>query len=121
MSSGDKKKAPAAEKGGDDAPKTVALDAGDLKLLQTYGIGPYTRAIKTLEGSITEEMKKIVDLIGARASPRARGQTASAPRPSSHSRAAHTQHPTPRASHLLRRREGERHWPGAALHVGPAQ
>jgi hypothetical protein len=63
MSSGDKKGA-AAEKGGDDAPKTVALDAGDLKLLQTYGIGPYTRAIKTLEGSITEEMKKIVDLIG---------------------------------------------------------
>jgi 26S proteasome regulatory subunit T1 len=53
------------EESKDDAPKTVALDAGDLKLLQTYGIGPYTRAIKTLEGSITDEMKKIVDLIGA--------------------------------------------------------
>jgi hypothetical protein len=49
----------------EDAPKTVALDAGDLKLLQTYGVGPYTRAIKTLESGITEEMKKIVDLIGA--------------------------------------------------------
>ncbi len=40
MSSKDAKKA-APEKE-DDAPKTVALDAGDLKLLQTYGIGPYT-------------------------------------------------------------------------------
>jgi hypothetical protein len=63
---------PAKEKGGggkeskegDDAPKTVALDAGDLKLLATYGVGPYTRAIKKLEGDINDEMKRIVDLIG---------------------------------------------------------
>jgi hypothetical protein len=54
-----------AKKGGeDDAPKTVALDEGDLKLLQTYGVGPYSKAIKGLETSITDEMKKIVDLIG---------------------------------------------------------
>ena len=49
----------------DEANKTVALDEGDLKLLQTYGVGPYTRAIKKLETSLTDEMKKIVDLIGA--------------------------------------------------------
>ena len=63
---------PAKEKGGggkeskegDDAPKTVALDAGDLKLLATYGVGPYTRAIKKLEGDINDEMKRIVELIG---------------------------------------------------------
>ena len=117
----------------EDAPKTVALDAGDLKLLQTYGVGPYTRAIKTLESGITEEMKKIVDLIGELPLPcplppplcllgRCRGGksglaclarplTPPSPPP------PYARSPVTRPC----RREGERHWPGAALHVGPAR
>ena len=82
----------------DDAPKTVALDAGDLKLLQTYGIGPYTRAIKTLEGSITDEMKKIVDLIGALGPHSGGRSSALQPLAQPHPRNAHTHthtHTTP--------------------------
>jgi 26S proteasome regulatory subunit T1 len=48
--------------------KTQALDAGDIALLKTYGVGPYHGSIKRLEADIEAEMKKIQDLIGVRES-----------------------------------------------------
>ena len=38
----------------DDDKPIVALDEGDIALLKTYGVGPYTNAIKTTE----EDIKK---------------------------------------------------------------
>ena len=51
-----------------DDKKTVALDAGDIALLKTYGIGPYHASIKALEGDIESEMKKIQELVGVKES-----------------------------------------------------
>jgi 26S proteasome regulatory subunit T1 len=45
-----------------------ALDAGDIALLKTYGMGPYTSSIKTLEKDILEHMKTVKDLIGIKES-----------------------------------------------------
>lgn len=37
----------------DDAP-AAALDEGDIALLKTYGLGPYTTSIKNIEKEINE-------------------------------------------------------------------
>ena len=41
------------DKEDDDVP-APALDEGDIALLKTYGLGPYTTAIKDVEKDITE-------------------------------------------------------------------
>lgn len=48
------------------APK--ALDEGDIQLLKSYGLGPYTTSIKQLEVDIVDEMKKVTKLIGIKES-----------------------------------------------------
>lgn len=48
--------------------KQPGLDEGDIKLLQTYGVGPYTKGIKKLEKDIEDEIKNINDLIGVKES-----------------------------------------------------
>lgn len=48
----------------DDSVAPPPLDEGDIKLLKTYGLGPYTDKIKKAELSIAEQVKKIKDLIG---------------------------------------------------------
>lgn len=40
------------------------LDEGDIKLLKTYGLGPYTEKIKKAEKSIAEQVTQIKNLIG---------------------------------------------------------
>jgi 26S proteasome regulatory subunit T1 len=52
----------------DDDKKPSALDAGDIALLKSYGVGPYHNSIKKLETDIESEMKKIQELIGVRES-----------------------------------------------------
>ena len=37
-----------------------ALDAGDIALLKSYGVGPYTKAIKTAEDDIKAALKRWV-------------------------------------------------------------
>ena len=51
-----------------DEKQAVALDAGDIALLKSYGVGPYAASIKRLEGDIEGELKKISELIGVRES-----------------------------------------------------
>lgn len=41
----------------DEAPP-AALDEGDIALLKTYGLGPYTTAIKNIEKEINESKVK---------------------------------------------------------------
>ena len=41
-----------------------ALDAGDIALLKTYGVGPYTNQIKQVEADIQSHVKKVNELIG---------------------------------------------------------
>lgn len=41
-----------------------ALDEGDIALLKSYGVGPYTAKIKQLETDIVDEMKRVNTLIG---------------------------------------------------------
>mmetsp|Transcript_26417 Transcript_26417/g.82357 ORF Transcript_26417/g.82357 Transcript_26417/m.82357 type:complete len:439 (-) Transcript_26417:522-1838(-) len=48
-----------------DAP---ALDAGDIALLKTYGLGPYTTAIKRMEKEIKEHQDKVKELVGIKES-----------------------------------------------------
>jgi len=43
---------------------TKALDEGDIALLKTYGVGPYTNAIKKVEEEISKSMDKVKELIG---------------------------------------------------------
>jgi 26S proteasome regulatory subunit T1 len=45
-----------------------ALDEGDIALLKTYGIGPYTNAIKTVEEDIKKHQEKVKELIGIKES-----------------------------------------------------
>jgi 26S proteasome regulatory subunit T1 len=45
-----------------------ALDAGDIALLKSYGVGPYTKAIKTAEDDIKAALKKVGDLAGVKES-----------------------------------------------------
>lgn len=44
------------------------LDAGDIALLKTYGVGPYTNQIKAAELDIQAHVKKVNELIGIKES-----------------------------------------------------
>lgn len=46
----------------------VALDEGDIALLKTYGIGPYTNAIKAIEDDIKKHQEVVKELIGIKES-----------------------------------------------------
>ena len=48
----------------DDSVAPPPLDEGDIKLLKTYGLGPYTEKIKKTEKSIQDEISTIKKLIG---------------------------------------------------------
>lgn len=48
----------------DDSVAPPPLDEGDIKLLKTYGLGPYTEKIKTTEKSIQDQISSIKKLIG---------------------------------------------------------
>ena len=50
----------------DDIPP--ALDEGDIALLKSYGIGPYTLAIKATEDDIKKHQDKVKELIGIKES-----------------------------------------------------
>lgn len=52
----------------EDEPVQKALDEGDIRLLQTYGVGPYTNRIKKLEKEVVDLQKKVSDLIGVKES-----------------------------------------------------
>ncbi|XP_065842762.1 26S proteasome regulatory subunit 7 [Oscarella lobularis] len=56
------------EDGDDKDAKIQALDAGDIALLKTYGVGAYTRNIKKIEKDIEESVKKVNELIGIKES-----------------------------------------------------
>eukprot|EP00054_Salpingoeca_dolichothecata_P009023 m.51092 g.51092 ORF g.51092 m.51092 type:complete len:437 (-) comp18115_c0_seq1:83-1393(-) len=45
-----------------------ALDAGDIAVLSTYGLGPYAKALKNVEKDITEYLKKVSELSGVKES-----------------------------------------------------
>jgi 26S proteasome regulatory subunit T1 len=45
-----------------------ALDEGDIALLKTYGVGPYTNAIKTVEEDIKKHQERVKELIGIKES-----------------------------------------------------
>ncbi|CAB1100814.1 unnamed protein product [Ectocarpus sp. CCAP 1310/34] len=51
----------------DDAPP-AALDEGDIALLKTYGLGPYTTSIKDIEKEINEAKEQVKELIGIKES-----------------------------------------------------
>eukprot|EP01084_Bolivina_argentea_P318025 551441_1 len=48
--------------------KPVSLDEGDISLLKTYGIGPYTMQIKKIEKEISASKTKVTELIGIKES-----------------------------------------------------
>lgn len=48
----------------DDEAPPAALDEGDIALLKTYGLGPYTTSIKNIEKEINEAKVGIVSLTG---------------------------------------------------------
>lgn len=50
----------------DDAPPP--LDEGDIALLKSYGLGPYSTKIKTLEEEIKKHQQNVKDLIGIKES-----------------------------------------------------
>lgn len=55
----------------DDEDEDVApppLDEGDIALLKSYGLGPYTTAIKTLEEEIKKHQTEVKNLIGIKES-----------------------------------------------------
>lgn len=52
----------------DDDKSPPPLDAADIALLKTYGLGPYATAIKTAEEEIKKHEKKVRDLIGIKES-----------------------------------------------------
>lgn len=47
---------------------SAALDAGDIALLKTYGLGPYTSKIKQVEKDIEKHQKNVNDLVGIKES-----------------------------------------------------
>jgi 26S proteasome regulatory subunit T1 len=51
----------------EDAPPP-ALDEGDIELLKTYGLGPYSSAIKDTERDISSLQEKVKELIGIKES-----------------------------------------------------
>eukprot|EP01132_Coremiostelium_polycephalum_P001122 gene1122-1427_t len=46
----------------------VALDEGDIALLKSYGVGPYTESIKTLEDDIKKMTAKVNEICGIKES-----------------------------------------------------
>mmetsp|Transcript_12095 Transcript_12095/g.19687 ORF Transcript_12095/g.19687 Transcript_12095/m.19687 type:complete len:429 (+) Transcript_12095:154-1440(+) len=48
--------------------KIIALDADDIELLKTYGIGPYTNSIKKVEDDIKKHQETVKELIGIKES-----------------------------------------------------
>jgi len=55
----------------DDEPEEkaiVPLDEGDIALMKTYGVGPYSRAIKSTEDDIKKHQDKVKELIGIKES-----------------------------------------------------
>jgi 26S proteasome regulatory subunit T1 len=54
--------------GEDDDKEIVALDEGDIALLQTYGQGPYTRPIRGVEKEVKKIQDKVKDLCGIKES-----------------------------------------------------
>jgi len=52
----------------DDKAPPPPLDAADIALLKTYGLGPYATAIKQAEEEIQKHEKKVRDLIGIKES-----------------------------------------------------
>lgn len=52
----------------EDEKPIIALDEGDIALLKTYGVGPYTNAIKTTEDDIKKHQEKVKELIGIKES-----------------------------------------------------
>lgn len=61
-------RAMAEEKKGDEEEAPKALDAGDIALLKSYGLGPYTVPIRQLEKDIVQELKSVKKLIGIKES-----------------------------------------------------
>lgn len=55
------------EKEEEEAPAPV-LDEGDIALLKSYGLGPYTSSIKKAEKEIKEHQEKLKELIGIKES-----------------------------------------------------
>jgi 26S proteasome regulatory subunit T1 len=49
-------------------PPTKVLDEGDIALLKTYGMGPYSRSIKAVEEDIKKVQKSVNDLVGIKES-----------------------------------------------------
>jgi 26S proteasome regulatory subunit T1 len=52
----------------EDEKDVAALDEDDIALLKTYGLGPYTTAIKTLETDIQKMNKRVNDIRGVKES-----------------------------------------------------
>lgn len=52
----------------DDKDAPPPLDEGDIALLKSYGLGPYTTSIKTLEEEIKTHQQTVKDLIGIKES-----------------------------------------------------
>lgn len=52
----------------DNGAPAKALDEGDIALLKTYGVGPFTNAIKAVEEDIKKHQEKIKELIGIKES-----------------------------------------------------
>jgi 26S proteasome regulatory subunit T1 len=52
----------------EDEKPIAALDEGDIALLKTYGIGPYTAAIKETEEDIKKHQETVKELIGIKES-----------------------------------------------------
>jgi|EP00953_Heterococcus_sp_UTEX-ZZ885_P018944 26S proteasome regulatory subunit T1 len=52
----------------EEEPPPPALDEGDIALLKTYGMGPYTARIKSIEKEIELSKEKVKDLIGIKES-----------------------------------------------------
>lgn len=48
--------------------ETTDLDAGDIELLKSYGLGAYTLAIKKVEKAIAENSKRVNEIAGVRES-----------------------------------------------------
>eukprot|EP00567_Pseudictyota_dubia_P005366 CAMPEP_0197436686 /NCGR_PEP_ID=MMETSP1175-20131217/4109_1 /TAXON_ID=1003142 /ORGANISM="Triceratium dubium, Strain CCMP147" /LENGTH=118 /DNA_ID=CAMNT_0042966035 /DNA_START=122 /DNA_END=474 /DNA_ORIENTATION=+ len=52
----------------DDEPEAPPLDEADIALLKSYGLGPYSQAIKDTEEEIRKHQQKVKDLIGVKES-----------------------------------------------------
>ena len=63
-----KKKKKGGKNEEDDEPTSSALDEGDIALLKSYGLGPYTMGIKKVEKDIAELQKSVSELCGVKES-----------------------------------------------------